>query len=251
VVLAYRISRSKKCLLVTTHNNLTDARAWIDANLEPLIRHSLPDGTDPPLSLLPRRLDKPVYSAASTTYAEILKKRISLDTTPTTPVTANNRPPRKRQATLIDYDSDDSAASTAINAVPNTPSPPSAASSPGAPAPPLEFASELLSLKAEILSLRNIITEVVAQFKSAIASVPTQSIAPLPATQASTAIEMEVDHPAATKLAIADLLVDIKNDIATKMDISHLIVELRSDIALIKSHPLFCHLSPINQLPVN
>jgi len=64
----------KKCLLVTTHNNLTDARAWIDVNLEPLIHNSLPNGMDLPLSLLPRHLDKPVYSAASITYADILKK---------------------------------------------------------------------------------------------------------------------------------------------------------------------------------
>jgi len=96
----------KKCLIVTTHNNLTEARAWIDANLEPLIRKSIPEGIDPPSSLLPRHLDKPVYSATSTTYAKILKKNFSTTSTPTTQTATNPRPPRKQQAALIDYNSD-------------------------------------------------------------------------------------------------------------------------------------------------
>ncbi len=78
-----------KCLLVTTHNNLQDARNWINANLEQLIQKSIPDGIDPPSSLLPRRLDKPVYSATSLTYADILKKQVSLAATPNAPATAN------------------------------------------------------------------------------------------------------------------------------------------------------------------
>ncbi len=43
----------KKCLLVTTKNNLSEARDWIDSNLEPLIRQSIPDGSNPPSSHLP------------------------------------------------------------------------------------------------------------------------------------------------------------------------------------------------------
>jgi len=81
--------------LVTTHNNLTEARAWIDANLEPLICKLIPDGIDPPSSLLLRRLDKPVYLATSQTYANILKKNFSTTPTPTTQGTTNHRPPRK------------------------------------------------------------------------------------------------------------------------------------------------------------
>jgi len=228
----------KKCLLVTTHNNLNEARAWIDANLAQIIRKSIPDGIEPPSSLLPRRLDKPVYTATSLTYADILKKRISLDTTPTTtPVTVNNRPPRKRQATLINYDSDDSAASTAINAVPNNSSTNSTVSTPGAMAPPLDYAAELVSLKNEILSLRSIITEVVAQL-SAIASAPTQSIEAPPATQVSNAMETEVNS-FETKLDISDLIANLKKDIVTQLDISDLLIALKSDVAIIKSHPLF------------
>jgi len=102
-----------KCLVVTTKSNLHEARAWIDANLETMIRKSIPsDIAPPPSSLLPRRLDKPVFSATSTTYADILKKQFSLNPTTTTDNTTNNRPPRKRQATRLDYDSDQSTAKT-------------------------------------------------------------------------------------------------------------------------------------------
>ena len=84
-----------KCLIVTTKPNLPDARAWLDANLEPMIRKSIPPGIDPPSSQLPRRLDKPVYSATSYTYADILKKQFSLAPNATSNTTDNTRPPRK------------------------------------------------------------------------------------------------------------------------------------------------------------
>jgi len=65
----------RKCLLVTTKPNLPAAREWIDTNLELLIRKSIPEGIDPPSSQLPCQLDKPVYSALSKSYADILKKQ--------------------------------------------------------------------------------------------------------------------------------------------------------------------------------
>jgi len=204
-----------KCLLVTKQTNLQEARDWIDTNLEQLIRKSIPDGINLSSSLLPRRLDKPVYSATSLTYADILKKQASLATTPTAPATANNRPPRKRQATLINYDSDDSMASTAVTATPNLSSQSTAASPPAPSAPPTTYAAELLSLKAEILSIRNIITKAVAQLKSAITAQLTPSIAAPTATTASSA--METDVPSSTFITpeISDLIADLKHDIAT------------------------------------
>jgi len=87
---------NNKCLVVTTKANLAEARAWLDANLEPMIRKSIPPGIDPPSSSLPRRLDKPVYSETSKTYAEILKKQFTLTSTPATQSdTTATRPPRK------------------------------------------------------------------------------------------------------------------------------------------------------------
>jgi len=51
-----------KCLIVTTHPNLPEARAWIDVNLEMLIQKSILMGIDPLSSLLPKQLDKLVYT---------------------------------------------------------------------------------------------------------------------------------------------------------------------------------------------
>ena len=62
-----------KCLLVTTKSNLPAARAWIDEHLEPMVRKSIPPEINPPASQLPRRLDKPVYTKTTHTYADILK----------------------------------------------------------------------------------------------------------------------------------------------------------------------------------
>jgi len=84
-----------KCLLVTTKPNLPEAREWVDNNLEPLIRQSIPAGINPPTSQLPRRLDKPVHSASSQSYANVLKKQFSLAPNAMTATTDNNCPPRK------------------------------------------------------------------------------------------------------------------------------------------------------------
>jgi len=82
-----------KCLLVTTKPTLPVARDWIDTNLESMVRKSIPPGIDPPSALLPWRLDKPVYSVTSKTYADILKQQFSLAPNATTSDTVNTRPP--------------------------------------------------------------------------------------------------------------------------------------------------------------
>ncbi len=89
------VSRNKTAV-VTTKSNLPAARAWIDANLEPMIRKSIPpDVEQPPSSLLPHRLDKPVHTTTSRTYADILKQQFSLAPNATTTTTDHNQPPRK------------------------------------------------------------------------------------------------------------------------------------------------------------
>jgi len=60
-----------KCLIVTTKNNLPEAHDWIYVNLEKMIRKSIPEGINPPSSLLPCRLDIPTYSETSHTYVDI------------------------------------------------------------------------------------------------------------------------------------------------------------------------------------
>jgi len=67
-----------KCLIITTRPNLPEACAWLDNNLETMIRKSIPKGIDPPASQLPRRLDKPVYSVSSQSYTDVLKKQFSI-----------------------------------------------------------------------------------------------------------------------------------------------------------------------------
>jgi len=79
-----------KCLIVTTRHNLPEARAWIDTNLEAMIRKSIPMGIDPPSSLLPKRLDKPVYTKASQSYVDVLKQQFSLNSNQQTQNTENN-----------------------------------------------------------------------------------------------------------------------------------------------------------------
>jgi len=77
--LRIELAGRNKILLVTTKTNLPEARQWIDDNLEPMICRSIPPGVDPPpSSLLPRHLDKPVYSATRESYVDILKKQFSL-----------------------------------------------------------------------------------------------------------------------------------------------------------------------------
>ncbi len=215
MVFANQIGWPKKCLIVTTHNNLNEARTWIDANLEPLIRKSIPDGINPPSSLLPRHLDKPVYSATSTTYAKILKKSFSTTSTPTTQVTTNNRPPRKRQAALIEYDSDGSTAPTTTMVASTTTSPHIAASQPAQAANATQYAAELADLKNEIASLRNILTTAVADIKNAIMSIYTKR------PTMPTSIATDDDHPMDTQPShqplseLHDIIHELKHNIAT------------------------------------
>jgi len=109
-----------KCLLVTNHSNLNEARTWIDENLEQLVCRSILAGIDPLSSLLLRCLDKPVHTKTGLSYANILKKQFSLTLNQTTPDTANNCPPQKRQVTIIDYDLDTSSNMTGSAQTANT-----------------------------------------------------------------------------------------------------------------------------------
>jgi len=78
------------------------------------------------------------------------------------------------------------------------------------PAPSIDYATEIASLKAEILSLRNIITEAVEQLKRAAASFPTTSTASPHATSMSNAMETDVNN----QIDIPALIIDLKKDIA-------------------------------------
>jgi len=200
-----------KCLLVTKAN-LPDARAWIDANLEWLIRKSIPQGISPPAHILPRRLDKPVYSATSQTYADILKKQFSLASTTHNPETDITRPPRKRQAKILDYDSDQSTGSPTVTSNSNSSSC-TLLSTGTQNAAKADYTAELASLKNELQSLRTLITTAVAQLKTEIAS--------LHATPTPSDMTIDEDHSQKTTTnspttnELSDLIAELRHDIAT------------------------------------
>jgi len=205
-----------KCLIVINKSNLPEARDWIDANLEPMVRKSIPPGTDPPSSHLPRRLDKPIYTATSQSYTDILKKQFSLTLNPTLNAAANSRPPRKRQAMIIDYDSDQLAealSSTAAisNAVSHhcnsTPQPVTIHNA--------DCTMELLSLKNEILSLKTVIATAMDQIKEAIVSFQTTK-------QTPESHDMDTD---------GDHLMDLHTPTHNPIDLPALIQDLKKDIA--------------------
>jgi len=187
----------KKCIIVTTRSNLPDACKWIDENLRTLIRKSIPPGRDPPDELLPRRLDKPVHTPSSQTYADILKRQFSLASTQTTATAALNQPSRKRQATILDYAMDSQSEYPPLETK----------TAPSSAAPPVDYAAELAALKNELQSLRTLINTVVSQLKTEIAS--------LHMTPASNAMETDIDHSTETTLAIPELIAELKHDIAT------------------------------------
>jgi len=201
-----------KCLIVTTRHNLPEARAWIDENLEAMIRKSIPTGIDPPSSLLPKRLDKPVYTKTSQSYADVLKKQFSLNPNPQTQNNEHNRPPRKRQATVIDYDSDQSVnppistPTTTISTSGSCNSTATAQASTNPVTATVNYDAELMSIKTELNSLRAIITSAVEQIKNAIASLQVQ---PLPSHAMET-----VATPTQNPIDLPALIQDLKQDIA-------------------------------------
>jgi len=88
----------------------------------------------------------------SQTYADILKKQFSLASTPTTPATNNNQPPRKWQAKILDYNLDQSTGSPTT--VSNSTSPHCTLLPPGTTtAATVDYAAELVSLENKLQSL--------------------------------------------------------------------------------------------------
>ena len=210
----------RKCLLVTTKNNLPEAREWIDNNLEAFVRKSIPAGIDPPPSQLPRRLDKPVYSATSKSYADALKKQFSLTSNATnTAAVDNTRPPRKRQAAVIDYDSDSSTAATAATVTEHSNGHThSTSTNPATTHSSTDYATELLSIKKELADLRIMITTAVDQFKQAIATVATNNTNK---SHLSDNMDTEADtsqkhhHATQNTTDLTDVIQDLKYELAT------------------------------------
>jgi len=209
-----------KCLIVTTKPNLPAARAWVDENLEPMVRKSIPPGIDPPASALPRRLDKPVYTSKTHTYADILKKQFSLAPNSTEMTAISSKPPRKRQASFLDYDSDQSTelttappvtrATTSSDTTTNN----SITHATTTPA----FTMELSLLQKELLQLKEVIAMAVTQIKEAIATllIPQCTNATYDTTtEADQNMESATPAEHLTPLDIQSFITDLKHELAT------------------------------------
>jgi len=224
-----------------TKTNLPEARAWVDSKLEPLIRKSIPEGINPPASQLPRRLDKPMYSAMSQSYADALKKQYSLLSNATTNESDNTRPPRKRQAAVIDYDSDTSTDATNVTTSNNSNGSNQNKMTHNADNKPnKEYATELISIKQELTKLRTMMTTAVDQL-TAIATLATKATNQ---SQSSNAMDTEVEtsqpnhHKTKNTTDLADVIQDLKYELA------QIIIETRAVFeqqllraANIKNHP--------------
>jgi len=162
-----------KCLIVMTKPNLLEACTWMDNNLEPLIRQLIPEGIDPPTSQLPCQLNKPVYSASSQSYANVLKKQFSLAPNMTMSTTDNTHPPQKWQAAnIIDYDLDTSTNAPSTNTAVTTSTTNQCTLQPTkAMTHNHDHATKLQSIRMEINALKTMISDAVAQFKTTIASI--------------------------------------------------------------------------------
>jgi len=210
-----------KMAIVTTKSNLPAARAWIDANLEPMIRKSIPpDIEQPPSSLLLHCPDKPVHTMTSHTYADILKQQFSLAPNAATTTTNHNRPPRKRQAAKLDYDLDQLTefhATPLANNTTNSTGPTTNNST--TPTTQISaFNMEMISIKNELAQLKEVIAMAVAQMKEAIAALLDAKCAAVsPATTLEADQPMDSDSAAEhlTPLDLQSFISDLKHELAT------------------------------------
>jgi len=103
--------------------------------------------------------------------------------------TDNTCPPRKRQAAVIDYDSDTSNnANDATSSILNNGNNQSTMKQQFDTKLSKEYATELISIKQELTDLRTMITTAVEQFKTAIATLATNTSIQ---SQTSTAMDTE------------------------------------------------------------
>jgi len=158
--------------------------------------------------------------AASHSYANILKQQFSLAPIATMASTAHNRPPRKRQTTQLDYDSDKSAKdiSTTTKIGLNKPS---AAPTPHPTTRTTDTtqntnSTELLTIKDEIQQLKTILATAVAQI--------TQALASLPNNNHTSSSDNDMDTDATT------LKHELDSNNPTTLDLLAIINELKTEI---------------------
>jgi len=157
-------------------------------------------------------------------------------------VVDNTHPPRKRQAAIIDYDSNTSTKVT-VATVSDTSNGHTQSTSkhPADHQSSKDYATELLSIKKELTDLRTMITTAVEQFKTAIATLATSNTTK---SQLSDVMDTEVDtspkHHNKTKNTtdLADVIQDLKYELATIITKTQAVFEQQLfRAANIKNHP--------------
>jgi len=103
-----KTSIHNKVLLTTTKTNLETARTWIDNTLPGIYNQHVADKLDVTLikKMIPRRLDKPIMTSASSAYADKLKQRTNDLSGGNQPTPLVTKPPRhtKTKAAGITFD---------------------------------------------------------------------------------------------------------------------------------------------------
>jgi len=104
-----KTTTTNKVLITTTKEQLITARQWIDTTLPTIYSQFIADKIDVTTlrNLTPRHLDKPVLTAASTTYANQLKARTNNTTSVTAATKQFAKPPRPKTTPQVDIIFDD------------------------------------------------------------------------------------------------------------------------------------------------
>jgi len=94
-----KAANDTKVIITTTKPQLEQARKWIDNTLPSLYEQHIADKIDVTMlkRLIPRRLDRPILTAAATAYADKLKHRTAISATPATTTQQFAKPPRAKK----------------------------------------------------------------------------------------------------------------------------------------------------------
>jgi len=100
----------------------------------------------------------------------------------------------------------------------------------------IQYAADLVALKSDIASLRNMITSAVEEIKNAITSICNEHAFMPTSTAATMEIEAdqstEANHSKETTPELSDLITELKNDIAT------IAIEMREKFQEFRAPPL-------------
>jgi len=228
-----------KCLLITNQSNLPEAFTWINENLQWLICKSILPGIDLPESSLLCRLNKLMNTATCQTYTDIFKKQFSLVSTNTDTSMANatTQPLRKWQATILSYDSDNSAEypPLAVNHAANPSN-----NNITITVMQKDNNSALMSIKNKLNQLKEVITMAITQIKDAIAALLDAKCTTMPhytTTNANQIMDHAPEDITLTQLNLQSFITDLKHELAMVFMETCTVLQQQSPETLTFNHP--------------